>query len=111
LRLVDSASMTALSTAAGDEDATVRVAAVTSLRWRADAGNSARQLLLNRFINDNNVRVRNAAAVTLAQLGKPDMSFVSALEECLKSGDVHARKAALAALEIVKSKRPAPNGG
>jgi HEAT repeat protein len=110
LRLADDASMAALSSATADQDSTVRVAAVTSLRWRADAGASTRRLLLDRFVGDEDGKVRNAAAVTLAQLGTPDGLFVQALEECVSRGDAHARKAALAALDIIKNKRPAPNG-
>jgi HEAT repeat protein len=111
LRLADEASMAALSSATGDPDPTVRVAAVTSLRWRADAGASTRKLLLDRFVRDEDGRVRSAAAITLAQLGTPDVLFVRALEQCVSQGDVHAKKAALAALEMLKNKRPAPNGG
>lgn len=110
LRLTCKASMAALASATGDRDPSVRVAAVTSLRWRADAGVSTRKLLLDRFVTDQDGRVRNAAAVTLAQLGAPDVSFVRALEECVGRGDAHARKAALAALEILKNQRPAPAG-
>jgi HEAT repeat protein len=111
LRLACKASMAALASATGDQDPSVRVAAVTSLRWRADAGASTRKLLLDIFVGDQDGRVRNAAAVTLAQLGAPDVSFVRALEQCVSRGDASARKAALAALEILKNQRPAPAGG
>jgi HEAT repeat protein len=110
LQLTDDASMAALSAAARDSDPTVRVAALTSLRRRSDAGAAARDLLLDRFVNDGDGRVRNAAAITLAQMGAPGEAFVRALEQSAKSGDAHARKAALAALELLQKKRPAPDG-
>jgi len=110
LQLTDGASMAALSAAAKDENPTVRVAALTSLRRRRDAGAAARDLLFDRFINDEDSRVRNAAAVTLAQLGAPDESFIRALEHSAKKGDAQARKAAVAALDLLQKKRPAPDG-
>lgn len=110
LRLTDHSSMAALLTAATDEEPTVRVAALTSLRWRSDSGSAARRRLLERYLDDPDGRVRNAAAVTLAQLGDPDETFTRALEQGAKSADAHARKAAVAALELLQKKRPAPNG-
>jgi HEAT repeat protein len=111
LQLADDASMAALSAAARDQDPTVRVAALTSLRWRRDASAAARCLLLDRYLNDEDGRVRNAAAVTLAQLGAPDEAFIRALEQNARSDDAHARKAATAALNLLQNKRPAPVSG
>jgi HEAT repeat protein len=110
LELTDGNSMAALVAAAQDLDPTVRVAAVTTLRKRPDNGAAVRALLLNRFLNDEDGRVRNAAAIALAQLGESDKTFVQALEQSTTSGDARTRKAALAALDLLQIKRPAPNG-
>jgi HEAT repeat protein len=110
LQFTDDTSMAALLAAARDEEPTVRVAALISLKSRRDAGTAARHELLERFINDPDGRVRNASAVTLAQLGAPDEAFLRALEQGAQSSDRRARKAALAALALLQKKRPAPNG-
>ncbi|HEY7556951.1 MAG TPA: HEAT repeat domain-containing protein [Candidatus Binatia bacterium] len=108
LEFADDASMRTLLAAAGDEEPTVRVAALISLKSRSDAGAAARHRLLERFINDPDARVRNASAITLAQLGAPDEAFFRALEQGAQSSDPRARKAALAALALLQKKRPAP---
>jgi HEAT repeat protein len=110
LQLSDNVSMAALLAAARDADPTVRVAALTSLKRRRDAGASERSLLLDRFMNDADSRVRNAAAVTLAQLGLPEETFIRTLEQNIRNGDPHARRAARAALNLLQIKRPAPYG-
>jgi len=108
LEFTDDAGMRALLDAAGDEEPTVRVAAVISLKSRSNAGAAARRRLLERFINDPDGRVRNASAITLAQLGAPDEAFLRALEQGAQSSDPRARKASLAAIALLQKKRPAP---
>jgi hypothetical protein len=108
LQFTDDASMRALLAAARDEEPTVRVAALTSLKSRSDVGAAARRQLLERFENDEDGRVRNASAVILAQLGAPDEAFIRALQQAAQSSDPRARKAALAALDLLQKNGPAP---
>lgn len=93
-----------------DDDPTVRVAAVTSLKTRSDVDANGRQLLLQLFVEDQDLRVRNAAAITLAQLGSPSEEFLSALNRADKNENPQIRKAAAAALAILQNKRSAPSG-
>jgi HEAT repeat protein len=94
-----------------DDDATVRVAAATSLKTRADIDASARKALLDVLSDDPEPKVRNAAAITLAQLGSPSEEFLQALEKASKSNDAQIKKAAFAALALLQNKRSAPAGG
>ena len=107
LRLSDGPSLDALLAASRDAEPTVRVAAVTSLKIRSDAGVLARERLLELFLTDKDVRVCNAAAITLAQLGSPSKAFVAALRAAEDSQNAPLRKAASAALAVLQSKRPA----
>ncbi len=110
LNLPDSQCLRALLSALRDTDATVRVAAVTSLKLRADVDADAENQLLELFLNDPDLRVRNAAAVTLAQLGSPSEAFVAALEQAGASENPRLKKAAIAALALIQKKRSAPSG-
>lgn len=101
LNLTDAASLQALIDSLRDDDAMVRVAAATSLKGRFDAGTNGRALLLELFENDPDAKVRNAAAVTLAQLGSPSAEFLAALKKAQASDHPQLKKAAAAALAIL----------
>ena len=101
LQLSDDASMQALLSATRDEEATVRVAAVTSLRTRSDVGDSARRRMLEIFLQDDETKVRNASAITLAQLGSPSEDFVAALQSAENGSNAQLRKTATAALSLL----------
>lgn len=101
LALRDTETLTAMLQALRDGDATVRVAAVTSLKMRPDVGAAARDVLLRLFLDDGDLRVRNAAAITLAQLGSPSAVLVEALEQAAVGENPQLKKSALAALAIL----------
>ena len=102
LNLTDAASLRALLDSLGDDDPTVRVAAVTSLKGRLGIDSGGRKMLYDLFVNDPDLRVRNAAAVTLAQLGSPSEEFLAALKMAEASEHAQLKKAATAALAILK---------
>jgi hypothetical protein len=110
LQLNDDASMQELLAEARDEEPTVRVAAVTSLKTRPDADATARRQLLELFRYDEDLRVRNAAAITLAQLGAPSEDFMAALGAAVNGENAQLKKAATVALGMLKNKRSAPAG-
>ena len=110
LDLADAGSLELLVRSLRDDDATVRVAAATSLKSRADLDAPGRKALLDAFLEDSQPKVRNAAAITLAQLGSPSEDFVRALENAGKSDDAQIKKAAAAALAFLQNKRSAPAG-
>jgi HEAT repeat protein len=111
LQLSDGASLQALLAATSDARAAIRVAAATSLKNRGDLGASGRKRLLDLFLTDEDVKVRNAAAITLAQLGSPAMDFIAALQAAAGSENAALRKAAAAALSLLEGKRPASSDG
>ena len=110
LALNDAASLQALLLSLSDSDATVRVAAVTSLRNRTDENDRVRESLLQSYVNDADIKVRNAAAVTLANIGSPSEEFLRALKEASKNDNSQARKAAAVALGLLEKREPAPPG-
>lgn len=107
LALNDPASLQAIIESLTDSDATVRVAAVTSLKNRADDTDRVRAALLQSYLMDADIKVRNAAAVTLANIGSPSEEFLLALRQATQSDDRQARKAAAIALELLERRRPA----
>ncbi len=111
LNLTDAASLQALLDSLRDDDPTVRVAAVTSLKGRLGIDSGGRKMLYDIFVNDPDLRVRNAAAVTLAQLGSPSEEFLAALKMAEASEHVPLKKAAKAAIAILQERRSAPAGG
>ena len=111
LSLTDAASLQALLDSLGDDDPTVRVAAITSLKGRTEINSDGRKMLYDLFVNDRDLRVRNAAAVTLAQLGSPSEEFLAALKMAAASDHAQLRKAATAARAIIQKRRSAPAGG
>ena len=102
LALSDSESQAAMLKALDDNEPTVRVAAVTSLKLRTDVDAMVRQKLLASYLRDTDERVKNAIAVTLASLGSPDQEFLRALNEASKSGSSQIKKSADAALKMLQ---------
>lgn len=107
--LNDERSVAALLNSLNDPEPTVRVAAVTSLKTRPQLNEAGKHEILDRFLRDGDVRVRNTAAVTLAQLGNPSEEFLSALQKASASENVQVKKAVVTAFDILK-KRSAPSG-
>jgi HEAT repeat protein len=105
----DEESRYTLLSSLSDLDPTVRVAAVTSLKSQPGVGEIGKNELLRLFINDQDLRVRNSSAVTLAQLGAPSEAFLRELTKAAASDNAQLKKAATAALDILK-KRSAPSG-
>jgi HEAT repeat protein len=110
LSLSDVASLAALLGALHDPDPTVRVAAAISLKPRRDIGDAGKNLLLGLYLNDVELKVRHAVAITLAALGAPPEDFVRALKENTGSANEQTKKAAIAALELLEKRRSAPIG-
>jgi len=88
-----------------DLDPTVRVAAAISLKSRSDLDHAGRDALLQAYLKDTEVRVRNAAAITLAHLGETSAEFLSALQQAVDGEDEQARKTAATALALIKKIR------
>jgi HEAT repeat protein len=105
----DEESVHTLLSCLRDLDPTVRVAAVTSLKLQSGLGEIGKNELMRLFLNDRDLRVRNSSAVTLAQLGAPSEAFLSELTKAAASNNAQLKKAANAALDILK-KRSAPSG-
>jgi HEAT repeat protein len=110
LALCDAASRAALLSALQDVEATVRVAAAISLKSRQDVDDAGKSLLLGVYLNDLELKVRHAVAITLANLGEPRPEFVTALKKNCESENEQIKKAALAALELLEKRGPAPSG-
>src|SRR4029077_18542548 len=110
LNLTDSLSLLALLKALRDADPSVRVAAVTSLKTRGDIDVSVRDSLVQVFSSDPDPKVRNAIAITLAQMGSPSEEFLTALKKAGESENAQIKKAAFAALALLEKRRSAPSG-
>jgi HEAT repeat protein len=110
LKLSDAVSLRVLVNSLGDSDPTVRVAAITSFKTRSDVGSNEEKALLRLLVEDPDGRVKNAAAITLAQLGATSEEFLAALERATASQDWQLRKAATSALALLQKKRSAPSG-
>ena len=104
LALSDGESRAAMLNALDDDEPTVRVAAVTSLKLRSDVDAAVRQKLLASYLRDTDDRVKNAVAVTLASLGSADQEFLRALTKASISGNQQIKKSADAALKILQKK-------
>ena len=104
LRLSDGQSLYAMMQSLHDDDATVRVAAVTSLSLRGELSVSGREELLQVFLRDDDLRVRNAVAITLAKLGAPSPALIEALQKAAVGANAQLKKAALAALAILQNR-------
>ena len=102
LQLNDGTSLQAIIDLLSDADTTVRVAATTSLKNRRDDDQRVRQALLDSYLKDGDIKVRNAAAVTLARFAAPAPEFLRALEHASASGDDQSKKTAGVALTILR---------
>lgn len=106
MELKDGSSLQALLKTLQDSDPLVRVAAVTSLRMRHDVNKDGLDSILHLFLEDPDSRVRYSAALTLAGLGAPTQKIRAALEEASRSKDPQLKKAATAALTLLKKRGP-----
>ena len=88
-----------------DPDPLVRVAAVTSLKTQPEVGKVGLDLILHLFLEDPDSRVQHVAAITLAKIGAPTDEIRTALRDAARGRDPRLRKAAAAALELLKKKR------
>jgi HEAT repeat protein len=107
LALSDRASLTALINALHDPDPTVRVTATICMKLRPDIGEAGKTLLLKSYLGDIDPRVRNAAAIALANLGSPSEDFLIALRERSNSQNRESKKTAEVALQILGKRRSA----
>lgn len=96
-----------------DPDPLVRLAAVTGMKVRPDLGKDGLDSLLHLFLEDPDSGVRHTAAITLAHLGAPTEEIRTALKDASRSDNPQLKKAANAALDILRKKGPArqPYGG
>jgi HEAT repeat protein len=106
LGLTTTESAAAMLAALNDPEPTVRVAAVICLKARVDLNAAGKTLLLGTYLNDEEPKVRHAAAIALATVGNAAPEFVAALEKNFLIGDEHTRKAARAALDLLKKEGP-----
>src|SRR5689334_15174487 len=104
LMLSDPQSLAALLRALVDVDATVRVAAAIALKSRPDLDRSGRNCLLQTYLNDAELKVRNTAAIALANLGDSSSEFQSALQQAVAGEDEQVRKTAMKALDLIKKR-------
>ena len=111
LVLNDVASLHALLSSLSDPDPTVRVAAATSLKNRTDDAERVRAALLQSYLLDVDIKVRSAAAVTLANIGLPSEEFLRALKEASESDNSQSKKAAAVALALLEKREPASIAG
>jgi len=110
LDLRDAASLAASVNALSDVDPTVRVTAAICLKVRPDVKETGKTLLLKAYLEDSDLRVRNAAAIVLANLGSPSEEFLIALHAARESKNGQTRKTAVAALDLLEKRRSAPAG-
>lgn len=110
LGLEDEVSLQALLNSLRDSDPMVRVAAVISSKSRRGCNAESKKLLMKLFSEDPDSRVRNVAAVALAQLGWDSEEFRQALAGAGQSDNARESKAASAALALLQKKRSAPSG-
>jgi HEAT repeat protein len=104
LMLSDPQSLAALLRALVDVDSTVRVAAAIALKSRSDLDPSGRNFLLQSYLNDSEIKVRNAAAIALADLGETSTEFLAALQQAVVGEDEQVRKTAMKALDLIKKR-------
>ena len=110
LALCDPVSSAAFLAALRDPDASVRVAAAICLKLRPELDEAGKNGLLQIYLNDSEMKVRNAAAIALAHLGRPDAEFLTALRKNSESGNDQTRKAAVTALQLLEKRRSASSG-
>jgi HEAT repeat protein len=110
LALSDTKSLAALLEALRDADPSVRVSAAICLKPRPDLNDTGRAALLQVYLKDTELKVRNTAAIALANLGSPAPEFLLALRKASESDNDQVRKAAVAALELLEKRRSASSG-
>jgi hypothetical protein len=110
LALSDTKSLAALLEALRDADPSVRVSAAICLKPRPDLNDTGRAALLQVYLKDTELKVRNTAAIALANLGSPAPEFLLALRKASESDNDQVRKAAVAALELLDKRRSASSG-
>ena len=108
--LNDQQRVATLLNSLGDVDPMVRVAVVTSFK-NSPLDENGKRKLLECFSRDPDVRVRNAAAITLAQMGTPSEEFLAELSKALAGDNTQLKKSATAAFTLLENKRSAPDGG
>jgi HEAT repeat protein len=106
----DGATPAALLRALDDPEAAVRVAAITSLRTQPKLSEATLDQLLRMLSRDADARVRCSAAVVLGQVGPNTGDVRHVLENAAEAADPQLRKAALAALTLLKKREPVPAG-
>ncbi|MGH7832961.1 MAG: HEAT repeat domain-containing protein [Candidatus Binatia bacterium] len=106
----EGATFVALSRALDDPEATVRVAAITSLRSQPELGKATFDQLLRRLAHDPDARVRCSAAAVLGQVGPNTDDVRDALKDAAESVYPQLRKAARAALTLLEKREPVPGG-
>lgn len=104
LNLNDPVSLQALSESLRDPDPLVRVATVTSLKNRTEINEDQLDCLLQLFSDDPDSRVKYAVAFALVELASPSDKIFTALLDASQSGDPRLKKAATAALDLLKKK-------
>jgi HEAT repeat protein len=107
--LTNEESVQMLMNALHDPDPMVRLAAVTSLKTYSGISDQEKSELLELFLRDSDLRVRNTVLITLAYLGTPSEEFLNELTKATASENAQLIKAANAALNILK-RRSAPSG-
>lgn len=110
LNLQDTASAQVFSRALSDPDPLVRIAGAAGLKTTSHLDVREQDALLTVFLEDLDNRVRSVAAITLAQRGTPSEELLRALNRAESSESEQLKRAASAALALLKSKRAAPAG-
>jgi HEAT repeat protein len=110
LTLSDAVSLAALLESLRDADPTVRVAAAICLKLRSDLDEAGKSRLLQVYLTDEELKVRNTAAVALANFGSPSAEFLAALKAASQSENDQTKRAAIAALELLEKRRSASSG-
>jgi HEAT repeat protein len=110
LTLSDAVSLAALLESLRDADPTVRVAAAICLKLRSDLDEVGKSRLLQVYLTDEELKVRNTAAVALANFGSPSAEFLAALKAASQSENDQTKRAAIAALELLEKRRSASSG-
>jgi len=81
------------------------------LKNRTDDAERVRTALLQSYLLDVDIKVRSAAAVTLANIGLPSEEFLRALKEASESDNSQSKKAATVALALLEKREPASIAG
>ena len=110
LKSQDAAATKVFCRALSDPDPLVRIAGTAGLKTKTHLDLREKDALLTVFLEDPDNRVRSVAAVTLAQTGRPSEDFLRALNRAESSDNEQLKRAASAAMALLKNKRAAPAG-